>query len=142
MTTSRQEMNTSAIVDALAQVTFTVHDLLTRIAAGHQLSATQLRLLGILRDRTPSMAEIAAHLRLDRSSITGLIDRAEARGLVVRTTSERDARVTTVSLTAAGIELAAVVAAEVVVKLAAVLGAVSDEDQRSFVRLAEGISAV
>jgi DNA-binding MarR family transcriptional regulator len=49
-----------------------------------------------------AVAAIAAHLGLDRSSVTGLVDRAERRGLVVRLTSERDARVTVVRITPAG----------------------------------------
>jgi DNA-binding MarR family transcriptional regulator len=54
--------------------------MLTRIAAEHDLSVTQLGMLGILRDRTPTMAQIADYLELDRSSVSGLVDRAERRG--------------------------------------------------------------
>ncbi|MCU1513325.1 MAG: transcriptional regulator, MarR family, partial [Microbacteriaceae bacterium] len=70
---------TSATIDAVVQVSFAVQLALTRIAAEHDLSVTQLRMLGILRDRTPSMAAIADFLELDRSSVSGLIDRAERR---------------------------------------------------------------
>ena len=93
-------------VDVVVQASFTVLDTLTRSAAQHDLSLTQLRLLGILRDRTPTMAAVADHLRLDRSSVSGLVDRAERRGYVVRRASLEDARVTTVELTEAGRELA------------------------------------
>src|ERR1700709_255223 len=105
MAVNPQEVSTSATVDALVQLIFAGPLVLARVAADHDLSVTQLRLLGILRDRTPTMATIADFLELDRSSVSGLIDRAERRGLVSRTASATDARVTLVELTAAGREL-------------------------------------
>ena len=45
---------------------------------------------------------IAADLQLAQSSATELVDRAEAAGLVVRTTSAHDGRVVTITLTEAG----------------------------------------
>ncbi|GHF33280.1 hypothetical protein FHX82_005262 [Amycolatopsis bartoniae] len=50
------------------------------VAAEHELSVVQLRLLGVLRDRRPGMLELGAHLGLDKSSMTGLVSRAEKRG--------------------------------------------------------------
>ncbi len=48
-------------------------------------SLTRVRLIGILRDREPGMLELAQHINLEKSSASGLIDRAERRGLVART---------------------------------------------------------
>jgi DNA-binding MarR family transcriptional regulator len=93
------------LVDALAQLTFAVQGALGRIAAAHDLSIIQVRLLGILRDRRPTIKELAALLRLDKSSVTGLVDRAQDRGLVKRNASPVDRRSVQVSLTAAGKEL-------------------------------------
>jgi DNA-binding MarR family transcriptional regulator len=93
------------LVDALAQLSFAVQGALGRIAAAHHLSIVQVRLLGILRDRSPTIKELAAFLQLDKSSVTGLIDRAQERGLVTRTASTRDRRSVQVALTAAGQEL-------------------------------------
>jgi DNA-binding MarR family transcriptional regulator len=107
MTNAGSSSSTTPTVDALVQVSFAVLDVLTRSAAELDLSVTQLRLIGILRDRSPSMAALAEFLRLDRSSVSGLIDRAEKRGLVVRRASEADARVTLIDLTAPGRELGA-----------------------------------
>ena len=47
------------LVDALAQLTFAVQGTLGRIAAAHDLSIVQARLLGILRDRSPTIKELA-----------------------------------------------------------------------------------
>ena len=68
----------------MAQMSFTLMAVLTEVAAEHDLSLTQLRVLGILRDREPTMAELATFTGLERSTISGLIDRAAARGLVRR----------------------------------------------------------
>jgi hypothetical protein len=52
-----------------------VRGILNRIAAESDLSMTQLRLLGVLRDREPGMMQLAELLGLDKSSVTGLIAR-------------------------------------------------------------------
>src|SRR5580693_7233213 len=87
------------VIDGLAQLAFVVHGMLELRAAEHDLSITQARLLGVLRDRTPTMNELARLLGLDKSSTTGLVDRAERRGLVARVPSATDRRSVLVSLT-------------------------------------------
>ena len=77
-------------------------EVLGQVAAEHDLTLVQLRLLGILRDREPAMAELAERLGLDRSSVTGLVDRAERRGLVERRPSPVDGRGVRVRLTRQG----------------------------------------
>nr|WP_269326626.1 MarR family transcriptional regulator [Kineosporia mesophila] len=74
---------------------------------------TQLRVLGILRDRRARMSELAAFLGLDKSTLSGLIDRAEKRGLLAREKSPGDRRVIEVFTTTAGLELAGTVYAEI-----------------------------
>ena len=93
------------LVDALAQLTFAVQGAFGRIAAAYELSFVQARLLGILRDRRPTITELAIFLQLDKSSVSGLVDRAEARGLVTRTVSPLDRRSVQVVITPAGQEL-------------------------------------
>jgi DNA-binding MarR family transcriptional regulator len=90
------------IVDALAQLSFLVQGMLAKRAAAHDLSMIQTRLLGVLRDREPTMQELARLLELDKSSATGLVDRAEKRGLVKRTPSIEDRRSIRVTLTPLG----------------------------------------
>jgi MarR family transcriptional regulator, lower aerobic nicotinate degradation pathway regulator len=85
--------------DALVQTSFALMAVLTEVAADHDLSLTQLRVLGILRDREPTMADLAVFTGLERSTISGLIDRAAQRGLVVKTADARDGRSVRVTLT-------------------------------------------
>src|ERR1700760_5060422 len=101
------------LLDGLVQTSFAVIARLSEAAAANDLSLTQLRTLGILRDREPQMAELASFLGLDRSSVSGLVDRAVKRGLVQRGTTDEDGRAVRVSLTAEGRRLARRVAAEV-----------------------------
>ncbi len=89
-------------VDGLAQLSFVVHRMLERRAAEHDLSIVQTRLLGILRDRRPTINELARMLALDKSSVSGLVERAERRGLVARAPSPADGRSVLVSLTDEG----------------------------------------
>jgi MarR family transcriptional regulator, lower aerobic nicotinate degradation pathway regulator len=99
--------------DSLVQVSFAVTAVLSRVAAEQDLSLTQLRMLGILRDRKPTMAELADYLGLERSTVSGLIDRAVQRGLVEKDTDPADGRSVRVSLTAQARRLASGIVAEI-----------------------------
>jgi DNA-binding MarR family transcriptional regulator len=100
-------------VNALAQLSFVVQNMLARSAAKHDLSMTQLRMLGMLRNHRPTMQELAQRLGVDKSSATGLIDRAERRGLVRREMDPRDGRSVRVAITALGLQVAADGSAEI-----------------------------
>lgn len=83
-------------------MSFVIQDLFGQVADRRQLSLTQTRLLGILRDREPGMLELARSLNLEKSSVSGLVDRAQRRGLVQRKPGTRDGRAVHVSITPAG----------------------------------------
>jgi MarR family transcriptional regulator, lower aerobic nicotinate degradation pathway regulator len=108
-------------VDGLAQLSFLVQGLLERRATERELSMIQTRLLGVLRDRQPTMNELARLLELDKSSVTGLVDRAQRRGLVERAPSGTDRRAVLVTLTRKGRTLVARVAAQFEADVAALL---------------------
>ena len=101
------------LVDALVQSSCTTMAVLTRVAAEHELSLTQLRVLGILRGRRVRMTELADFLGLEKSTMTGLVARARQRGLLERAPNPDDGRSVDVFLTAAGRELAGRAAARV-----------------------------
>lgn len=122
------------LVDALVQLSFLVQGTLAELAGEHGLSVAQARLLGVLRDREPTMNELGRHLCLDKSSTSGLVDRAERRGLVLRTPSATDRRVVQVSITPAGLELVTTAAAVFADRLGNLTADVSDSDRRALVR--------
>lgn len=105
--------SSDALVDALVQASFTTMGVLNRVAGEHDLSLTQLRVLAILRDRRVKMSALAQHLGLEKSTMSGLVQRAEGRGLVQRGSSPDDGRAVEVFLTERGKELAERIGAEV-----------------------------
>jgi DNA-binding MarR family transcriptional regulator len=129
------------LADALAQLSFLVHNVLAEIAGQHDLSIIQLRLLGVLRDREPTMNALGRHLGLDKSSISGLVDRAQRRGLVIRTVSATDRRAFRVSITDAGRRLAEQGAARFTERIEMLAAGLPDTDRRLLSRLAAQILA-
>jgi MarR family transcriptional regulator, lower aerobic nicotinate degradation pathway regulator len=117
------------LVDALAQLSFAVQGALGRIAAEHGLSTIQARVLGILRDRRPSITELAAFLGLDKSSVTGLVDRAEERGLVTRIPSPLDGRSVQVAITPAGRKLVSQATGSFMAEIAGLVAVLTPEQQ-------------
>jgi DNA-binding MarR family transcriptional regulator len=127
------------LVDGLFQLSFRLQGALARIAAEHDLSMVQVRLLGILRDRQPGMLELARHLELEKSSLSGLVDRAEKRGLVERIPSADDRRVANVRVTPRGRGVSRVVEAKAI---AEVLGLIDVLSRSERARLASLVGRV
>jgi MarR family transcriptional regulator, lower aerobic nicotinate degradation pathway regulator len=121
--------------DALVQVSFVLMAALTEVAAEHDLSLTQLRMLGILRDREPTMADLATFTGLERSTISGLIDRAAQRGLVVRTADPRDGRSVRVGLARQGRALVPEVTAAIGDRIKPLTGLLSAAEQKRLTAL-------
>lgn len=122
-------------VDGLAQLSFVIMGMLERRAAEHDLSVPATRLLGVLRDREPTMQELARLLELDKSSVTGLVDRAERRGLVVRIPSKADRRSVLVSLTDEGRSLASEVATRFEADVSMMLDCLRPSDRAALSRV-------
>lgn len=122
-------------VDGLAQLSFLIYRMLDRRAAEHDLSIIQTRLLGVLRDRRPTMNELTKLLALDKSSVSGLVERAERRGLVVRSPSPVDARAVLVSLTDDGRSLVSDAASQFGADISALLDHLPKSDRRRLSRL-------
>jgi len=91
------------LTDALVELSFLIQATLARLASEYDVTLIQVRLLGILRDREPGIVELAGVLNLDKSSVSGLVDRAQRRGLVERASSKStDGRAIRVVLTKHG----------------------------------------
>src|ERR1700722_3773816 len=121
--------------DALVQISFALMAALTEVAAEHDLSLTQLRMLGILRDREPTMADLATFTGLERSTISGLIDRAAQRGLVVRTADPHDGRSVRVSLTEEARGLVPEITAAIGDRIKPLIGQLSTGEQKRLTSL-------
>ncbi len=125
------------LVDALAHAAFVIMAALNKVGSESDLSLTQLRVLGILRDRRPRMAVLAEHLGLEKSTMSGLVDRAEKRGLLARAPSAEDGRAIDVFLTRDGAKLAERLYAELQEALSPLTRRLNPADQRRLQDLLE-----
>ncbi|WP_375484751.1 MarR family winged helix-turn-helix transcriptional regulator [uncultured Jatrophihabitans sp.] len=135
MTTNRS----LGIVDGLAQLSFAVIGLLEARARHADLSLVQMRMLGVLRDRRPTINELATLLQLDKSSTSGLVDRASRRDLVRRVPADHDRRAVRVELTGSGRELATNVADGFGNDVIALLRPLTAADRRALSALVDGV---
>jgi DNA-binding MarR family transcriptional regulator len=134
---STDEVERSALIEALGAVAFAVMGALTKLAAEHDLSLTQLRMLGIVRDRRLTISELARALGLDRSSVSGLVDRTEKRGLVRREPNAADARSVHGTISPEGAESLASGSAEMAQLLSSLTDALTPAESRRLTALLE-----
>jgi DNA-binding MarR family transcriptional regulator len=125
------------LIDVLVRMSFATMAVLNRIAAEHDLSLTQLRVLAILRDRRLQMSELTNYLGLDKSTISGLVDRAEKRGLLQRAPNPRDGRGVDVFLAPGGTRLAERGGAQIARSLAPMTSALTPAEARRLTTLLE-----
>jgi DNA-binding MarR family transcriptional regulator len=128
------------LIDALAQNAYTVMAVLNKVGAEHDLSLTQMRVLGILRDRRLRITVLADYLGLEKSTMTGLVDRAVKRGLLARAPSATDGRAVDVFMTPEGEALVGPVYARVVESLTPMLQALKPAERRQLEALLERMS--
>lgn len=93
----------NGLVGALTQISFAVQYVLDEVLEAERVSIIQGRLLFSLLRSRPTVSDVAVHLRVERSSASELISRAQSRGFVERV---RDGGNTYVELTPAGREIA------------------------------------
>lgn len=118
------------LADALVTSAFVTMAVINKIGAEHDLSLSLVRVLGILADRRPRMNELAEYLGLEKHTMSGLIARAEKRGLVARAPNEADGRATDVLITAEGTKLIKRLRAQGQKALAPVIGQLGVSDQQ------------
>lgn len=123
------------LVDALVPTAFVTMAVLNKIGAENDLSLTLIRVLGILWDRRPRMAELADYLGLERQTMSGLIARAEKKGLVARAPNAEDGRATDVFLTSGGAKLVKRLHAQTQQALAPLTEQLNASDQRQLQEL-------
>ena len=123
------------LADALVPTAFVTMAVLNKIGAENDLSLTLIRVLGILLDRRPRMAELADYLGLERQTMSGLIARAEKKGLVARAPNAEDGRATDVFLTSEGAKLVKRLHAQTQQALAPLTEQLSASDQRQLQEL-------
>ena len=100
-----------------------------------ELSAAQCHVLHLIDPERPMpMGRLAHTLACDRSNVTGLVDRLEARGLIERQPSAADRRVKVLVLTPSGVRVRAVLVERMTAAPAA-LDRLSGREREMLVRL-------
>lgn len=100
--------NTSADAKKLTEFAMALYRLVETVRGEHEqaaasvgLTAAQAAILTMLSEPT-SMRRLAEQMGCDASNITGIVDRLEAKNLVVRTVDAADRRVKRIEQTRAG----------------------------------------
>ncbi len=83
-----------------------VQEVFANVSAEHDLTAAQARLLCVLTDGGRGMSELASILGVEKTAMTGLVNRIEHHGLVERTAVPGDRRACQVRLTRRGQKVA------------------------------------
>lgn len=127
------------LVDALVTTAMVTTAVINRLGAELDLSLSQVRLLGILWDRRARMSELADYLGLEKQTLSGLVARAETRGLLEREPNAEDGRVTDVFLTKRGRALVTQLRARGQQSLAPLVARLSVAEQRQLQSLLERV---
>ena len=119
----------------LVRFSLTQRATLPSLAAELELSPAQCHLLSVLEPgRELPMGELASALSCDASNVTGLVDRLESRGLLLRSPSEEDRRVKVLSLTPLGAKVRSALL-DRMTSSPPTLGRLSAADQRALARI-------
>jgi DNA-binding MarR family transcriptional regulator len=133
----RQRRHTAAhddldAADGLIQLSRLVQDVHARISDRHNLTPVQAKLLCVLAFGPRRMAELAQLFGVEKAALTGLVDRAERRGLVRRSPVPGDRRALHVTLTDTGRRAATMFHAEATVELNHLLSPLAPRDREQF----------
>jgi DNA-binding MarR family transcriptional regulator len=118
--------------DALVQLAGVVQGLFARISERHNLTPVQARLLCILADGPRGMADLARCFGVEKAALTGLVDRAERRGLAKRIPVPDDRRALRVTLTDTGHRAASAFHTDVTAELGHLLTPLEPHDREQF----------
>jgi DNA-binding MarR family transcriptional regulator len=105
------------------------------LAGDLELSPAQCHVLHLIDPERPTpMGRLAQTLACDRSNVTGLVDRLEARGLIRRQPNAADRRVKVLVLTPTGVQVRALLVRRMTAAPAG-LDRLTDRERRMLVRL-------
>jgi DNA-binding MarR family transcriptional regulator len=125
----------------LVQLTGLVQGIYTDASERYDLTPVQAKLLCVLLDGPKGMAELAHCFGVEKAALTGLVDRAEKRGLAERIPVPGDRRAVRVTVTDQGRRAAKAFHAEVDAGLNAMIKQLSPADREHFRTVMAGIVA-
>ena len=113
----------------LLQLATLVQAIYARVSERHDLTPVQARLLCRLLEGPRGMAELARCFGVEKAALTGLMDRAERRGLARRSPVPGDRRALQVTLTDTGHQAAAAFHAEIGAELGRLIAPLAPQDR-------------
>jgi DNA-binding MarR family transcriptional regulator len=128
-----------SIAAGLVRLSFLVQSVYAEVCEKHDLTPQQAQLLCVLAESPRGMAELVQILRIEKSSVTGLVDRVERKGWLSRTHAQHDGRAVLVELTEIGSHLARVFRAETTQRLNETVACMPTEIRDSFASIATQI---
>ncbi|MEO3858165.1 MarR family transcriptional regulator [Acrocarpospora sp. B8E8] len=120
------------VAAGLVQLTALVQGIYARVSERHDLTPVQAKLLCVLLGGPRGMADLAQCFGVEKAALTGLMDRAERRGLAQRSSVPGDRRALQATLTDAGHQAATAFHAEVSAELSRLIAPLSDSDRERF----------
>ena len=120
------------VASGLLQLSGLVHGIYSRVSERHDLTPVQAKLLCVLLDGPRGMAELANCFGVEKAALTGLMDRAERRGLAQRSSVPGDRRALRVTLTDAGRRAATAFHAEVSAEIGRLIAPLDPGDRERF----------
>jgi DNA-binding MarR family transcriptional regulator len=118
--------------DGLIQLSRLVQGIFARVSERHDLTPVQAKLLCVLAGGPRGMAELARCFGVEKAALTGLVDRAERRGLARRSPVPGDRRALRVTLTGTGRRAAAAFHADATEELSHLLSPLAPADREQF----------
>ena len=111
-----------------------------KLSVEHKITAPQLVCLLFIEERQPvTPSWIAQHVQLSPSTVIGILDRLEAKGLIQRERDRKDRRLVQVSLTEPGKGLVASAPSPLQDTLAEALNALPEPEQETIAKSLERI---
>lgn len=132
----------------LVRLSFLVQSIYADVCAKHDLSPAQAQLLCVIKDQPRGMTELTRVLRLERPGLSGLVNRVQRRGLVLRQGVPQDRRAVMLTPTPDGKRIAEEFYGEVSDRLQRVVTELPEAERRQFetigskILAAEGVPAV
>lgn len=120
------------VATGLVQFTSLVQAIYTRVSERHDLTPVQAKLLCVLLDGPRGMADLAQCFGVEKAALTGLMDRAERRGLAQRSPVPGDRRALQATLTSTGRQTATAFHADVSAALAHLTAPLAPSDSEHF----------
>ena len=124
--------DTADVAAGLVQLATLVQAIYARVSERHDLTPVQARLLCVLLDGPRGMAELAHCFGVEKAALTGLMDRAERRGLARRSPVPGDRRALQVTLTDVGHRTATAFHAELGAELSRLTSPLAARDREHF----------